>query len=271
MTFSKLAWYNRTNTTVVTRNIKIWMLATNDQTTVTGFMDPTTSGATLVYNGTTTSQLKWNEVTLSRPFTLPAGKNLYIFYEGCGGTTSSNYIYWAGHLQSNRCTYNYSGSWTSSTMVPLIRLGMGGSTNFDSNSVALASIDNPTEVTVAGKQPVKVTIQNTGDGYLDYCNVNWTVNGVLQTPKTWKGHLYTDFYDTLTLGSYTQKLMGYDTITVWVSNPNNRVDSVLNDDTIYRMLARAYEAMGSYSKAEEAETKRAEYKRQADMLQKRKK
>ena len=40
---------------------------------------------------------------------------------------------------------------------------------------------------------------------------------------------------------------------------------------IYRMLARAYEAMGSYSKAEEAETKRAEYKRQADMLQKRKK
>ena len=232
MTFSKLAWYNRSYTTVVTRNIKIWMLATNDVTTVTGLMDPTTSGATLVYNGTTTSQLYWNEVTLQKPFTLPAGKNLYIFYEGNGGTTSSSSIYWAGHSQSSRCTYNYSGSWTGSSMVPLIRLGLGGSGNYDSNSVALASIDNPMESTVAGKQPVKITIQNMGDGYLDYCNVNWKVNGVLQTPKTWKGHLYTDFYDTLTLGSYTQKLMGYDTITVWVSNPNNKVDSVLDDDTL---------------------------------------
>ncbi|MBR4491110.1 MAG: right-handed parallel beta-helix repeat-containing protein [Bacteroidales bacterium] len=232
MVFSKLAWYNRSYTTVVTRNIKIWMLATNDQTTVTGFMDPTTSGATLVYNGATTSQLKWNEVTLQKPFALPAGKNLYIFYEGVGGTTSSSYIYWAGHSQSSRCTYNYSGSWTGSTMVPLIRLGLGGGANYDSNSVALASIDSPTESTVAGKQQVKVTIQNMGDGYLDYCNVNWMVNGVLQTPKTWKGHLYTDFYDTLTLGSYTQKLMGYDTVTVWVGNPNNKVDSVLDDDTL---------------------------------------
>ena len=33
MVFSKLAWYNRSYTTVVTRNIKIWMLATTDQTT----------------------------------------------------------------------------------------------------------------------------------------------------------------------------------------------------------------------------------------------
>ena len=37
---------------------------------------------------------------------------------------------------------------------------------------------------------------------------------------------------------------------------------------IYRMMARAYEAMGSYSKAEEAEARRAEYQRQADKKQK---
>ena len=37
---------------------------------------------------------------------------------------------------------------------------------------------------------------------------------------------------------------------------------------IYRMMARAYEAMGSYSKAEEAEARRAEYQRQADKNQK---
>ena len=232
MTFSRLAWYNRTYATVVTRNIKIWMLATNDVTTTTGFMDPVTSGATLVYDDTTVSKLKWNEVNLQRPFVLPAGKNLYIFYEGCGGTTSSSSIYWAGHLQSSRCTYNYSGSWTSSTMVPLIRLGLGGKSNYDSNSVALESIDNPTEGTITGKQPVKITIQNKGDNWLTSCQINWTVNGVLQTPVTWKGNLYTDFYDTITLGSYIQRSMAYDTVTVWVSSPNNKVDSVLDDDTL---------------------------------------
>ena len=237
MTFSRLAWYLRSNSTnagsvKVTRNLKIWMLATNDQTTQQAFMDPTTSGATLVYNDTTTSKVLWNEVVLQKPFVLPAGKNLYIFYEGCGGTTSSSSIYWAGHIQSSRCTYNYSGSWTASTMVPLIRLGMGGKSNFDSNSVALESIDNPIEGSIAGKQPVKVTIQNKGDDWLTSCQINWKVNGVLQTPVTWKGKLYTDFYDTLTLGSYIQRSMAYDTITVWVSSPNNKVDSVLDDDTL---------------------------------------
>ena len=237
MVFSRLAWYLRPNSTnagnvKVTRNLKIWMLATTDQTTTTGFMDPVTSGATLVYDDTTVSKVQWNEVRLQKPFSLPAGKNLYIFYEGCGGTTSSSSIYWAGHSQSSRCTYNYSGSWSSSTMVPLIRLGMGGGANFDSNSVALASIDNPTEGTIAGKQTVKVSIQNMGDGWLDACQINWTVNGVLQTPKTWTGHLYTDFVDTVTLGSYIQRSMLYDTITVWVSKPNNQVDSVLDDDTL---------------------------------------
>ncbi|MBQ6666688.1 MAG: hypothetical protein IJM65_01075 [Bacteroidales bacterium] len=232
MVFSKLAWYNRSYTTVVTRNIKIWMLATNDQTTPTSFIDPTTSGATLVYDGITVSTTQWNEVNFKKPFSLPAGKNLYIFYEGYGGTTSTSSIYWAGHSQSNRCVYNYNGGWSASTMVPLIRLSLGGGSNYDSNSVALASIDNPAEGTIAGKQPVKVTIQNMGDKWLDSCQVNWTVNGVLQTPKIWKGHLYTDFYDTVTIGSYIQKRMDYDTITVWVSSPNNKVDSVLDDDTL---------------------------------------
>ena len=232
MVFSKLAWYNRSYTTVVTRNIKIWMLATTDQTTPTSFIDPTTSGATLVYDGITVSTTQWNEVNFKKPFSLPAGKNLYIFYEGYGGTTSTSSIYWAGHSQSNRCVYNYSGGWTGSTMVPLIRLSLGGGGNYDSNSVAMVSIDNPAEGTLAGKQLVKVTIQNMGDKWLDSCQINWTVNGVLQTPKTWKGHLYTDFYDTVTIGSYIQKRMDYDTITVWVSSPNNKVDSVLDDDTL---------------------------------------
>lgn len=40
---------------------------------------------------------------------------------------------------------------------------------------------------------------------------------------------------------------------------------------IYRLMARAYEAMGSYSKAEEAAAKRTEYQRQAELQQKQQK
>ena len=102
----------------------------------------------------------------------------------------------------------------------------------DSKSVALASIDSPDECTVAGPQPVKVTIRNTGKGWLKYCQLNWTVNGILQQTMSWKGQLFTDSCDTFTLGRYTQKQMGCDTITVWVKNPNNLPDSILNDDTL---------------------------------------
>ncbi|MBQ5533303.1 MAG: hypothetical protein IIU04_07110, partial [Bacteroidales bacterium] len=102
----------------------------------------------------------------------------------------------------------------------------------DSKSVALASIDSPDECTVAGPQPVKVTIRNTGKGWLKSCQLNWTVNGILQQTMSWKGQLFTDSCDTFTLGRYTQKQMGCDTITVWVKNPNNLPDSILNDDTL---------------------------------------
>ena len=233
---SRIAWYIRMTETqvVVNRNIKVHLLATNDASHTASYMDPVANKATLVFDGVITTGLGWNEVVFKKPFVLPAGKNLYVFVEGYGGTTSSTVSYWGCHsVGSFSTTYSINGgSWASNVYRPLIRLGIGATGSYDSNSVALASIDNPAEGTMAGKQPVKVTIQNMGDDWLTSCQINWTVNGVLQTPVTWKGHLYTDFYDTLTLGSYTQRPMTYDTITVWVSNPNNKVDSVLDDDTL---------------------------------------
>ena len=102
----------------------------------------------------------------------------------------------------------------------------------DSNAVALHSIDNPMEGTVGGTQPVKVTIKNKGIDYLDSCVINWTVNGVLQSPVVWRGHLFEDFNDTITLGYYTQRYNMFDTIVVWVGMPNGVVDTTTWDDTL---------------------------------------
>ncbi|MBQ2488283.1 MAG: right-handed parallel beta-helix repeat-containing protein, partial [Bacteroidales bacterium] len=239
LSISRIAWYIRMTETpvVVNRNLKVYLLATTNSTITAAYVDPVANKFTLVYDGITTSQLGWNEIVFKKPFTLPAGMNLHIFVEGYGGTTSSTVTYWGCHSVGTSPTTTYSingGSWTSNIFRPLMRYGIGGGNGnqYDSNSVAMVSIDSPNESSIAGKQEVKITLQNMGDDFLSTCQVNWKVNGVLQTPTTWKGHLHTDFTDTLTLGSYNQKLMGFDTITVWVSRPNNKVDSILDDDTL---------------------------------------
>ena len=139
------------------------MKATTDVTTPTSYIDPSVNGATLVYDGLTTSGLYWNAVTLQTPFTLPQGSNLYIFFEGQSGVVGPGTIYWAGHLQSNRCTYSYTGTWTASTMVPLMRFGTG-SIIVDSNSVSMEKIiTSDTALAGQGRQePVVVKIKNKG-------------------------------------------------------------------------------------------------------------
>ena len=78
-----------------------------------------------------------------------------------------------------------------------------GSDIKDSNSVAMLSIDEPSKSAVPGMNMVRISLRNRGFKNLTSATVNWTVNNVLQAPKTYKGNLPCDFTDTLTLGSYT--------------------------------------------------------------------
>ena len=177
---SRIAWYIRLTEPqiVVNRNIRVHLLATNDNTLTASFMDPLINKATEVFDGVITTGLGWNEIVFKKPFVLPAGKNLYVFVESYGGGTSASVSYWGCHSVGVSPSTTYSingGNWVSNIYKPLIRLGIGARggamDSYDSNSVALASIDNPIEGTVAGKQPVKVTIQNMGDDFLKSCQV----------------------------------------------------------------------------------------------------
>ena len=118
-------------------------------------------------------------------------------------------------------------------MVPLMRFGLGAPI-LDSNSVALLSIDNPIKGETIGNQltPVQVTFKNKGFADLTNLTINWSVNGVLQTPKTWAGLVPDDFEDTVTVGYYTTRLEDFDTIVVWASLPNNVIDTNTFDDTL---------------------------------------
>ena len=107
-----------------------------------------------------------------------------------------------------------------------------GSSSLVANEVALYSIDYPKAGTVAGKQPVRITIRNRGTNPLTIASLGWSVNGVLQAPKVWTGSLRTDMDDMVTMGSYIQRLSTYDTIVVWVSMPNNMAGAYTADDTL---------------------------------------
>ena len=52
-------------------------------------------------------------------------------------------------------------------------------TSFDTNAVAMYSIDNPLARNTAGKQAVKVSIRNSGINNLTSARLGWSVNGVL--------------------------------------------------------------------------------------------
>ena len=110
----------------------------------------------------------------------------------------------------------------------------------DSNAVALLSVDNPTSGALGGEHAVKVTVKNKGINYLDSCYINWMINGVLQVPVVWRGHLPEDFNDTITIGYYTPRKNMYDTVDVWVSMPNGVIDTTTSDDAITSVFYKCY-------------------------------
>ena len=235
-----------TNTVVNTHdNVKIYLKATTTTSLTalgTTTIDPIKDGATLVYQGTITGHNGWNQYVFDRCFYLPPGMNLmwYMVDDDPQNQCNSSVIYW---MRNTNQTYNsvdryghYSCSSTTSgtiTDLPTTMFYFGKPMGApDSNGVAMESIDNPLEGTTAGKQTVKVTIRNTGINDLTSAKLGWSVNGVVQNTVTYSRKLPCDFTDTITLGSYIQRAMAYDTITVWVNTPNNTIDTNVIDDTL---------------------------------------
>ena len=106
---------------------------------------------------------------------------------------------------------------------------------FDSNSVALLSIDTPQRGALAGKANIVVaTIQNRGLKDLTSATINWTVNGVKQTPFQWKGKLPEGYTLPVRIGSYIAR-NDYDTLEAWVTMPNGVANTTA--DTFARRVS----------------------------------
>jgi hypothetical protein len=234
---SKIAWYNRSyNYTHVRTNLKIYLEETNLTTnTNTVYIDPVANGATLVYSGGTTTQLYWNEVLLDRPFILPPGKNLMIYFEensGSAGTAGN--ILWAASSTTGRTVFDYgTGVANTANCCPLMRFALG-STAHGPHSASIVSINSPIQGQTSGgiSTPIAISLQNKGDSTLENINIHWTVNGGVVNTYPWTGNLLWDYTEDIHIGNYVPRLEQYDTVKIWISMPNGYLDTINYDDTL---------------------------------------
>ncbi|MBO7464532.1 MAG: hypothetical protein J6T56_01615, partial [Bacteroidales bacterium] len=115
---------------------------------------------------------------------------------------------------------------------------IGREWGFDSNCVALISIDTPVVGALSGT-PAKVyaTIENRGLSDLTSAEVQWSVNGVRQSPVKWTGKLPEGFKTPVYLGTYMPTAGSVDTLAAWVGKPNglasNNTSDTLRSKEVY--------------------------------------
>ena len=248
ISISGIAFYsnNTPSSGAYTRyNHRIYLMQTNDVNMTSGYVDPVTAGATLVYQGNITFHNGLNKIVFDQPFVLNPGYNLYFFNIDSSALnvchSSSDRLHWAYNNQTYTCSdrhyeqldCNNSSTTAATSSLPTTWFYLGGSIT-DSNSVAMYKIENPTTTgTIANQvQPVLVTFKNKGFANLTSAVLGWSLNGVLQDTIHWTGNLPDDFNDTITLGYYTQRASQFDTIKVWVNMPNGVLDTNYFDDTL---------------------------------------
>ncbi len=109
----------------------------------------------------------------------------------------------------------------------------------------VVSVDQPVSPTNLQPQNLFVSFQNFGSDPLTSVDINWTLNGVLQTSFSWSGNLSSNQTESVNIGSFTPNL-GVNDLVVWTSNPNNTIDPTPSNDTLYATI-EAYDALcGTY-------------------------
>ncbi|HON20936.1 MAG TPA: hypothetical protein PLW70_06360, partial [Bacteroidales bacterium] len=225
------------------KNQKIYMYAVKATEPPSVYQDAFAKGWQLVYEDSIvfTQSGGWVNMTLSSPFYLPPGYNLYIQNENRNNDAPTNHIPFYYTSAPN----TFRGA-SAGAMFP----GYGGTisgyrtnlrliidpVNYDSNSVMLYSVNQPSvESVVSRDSAVIVQIKNMGIKNLSSTSINWSINGVVQTPYTWN-HATTGIpegflSDTIHIGYYNP-IEAIDTLKFWVSLPNGEIDSVTADDTL---------------------------------------
>lgn len=106
----------------------------------------------------------------------------------------------------------------------------------------------PASPFVAGTFPVNVRIKNEGSTTLTSATINWSLNGVAQTPFSWTGSLVSGAVSAnINVGSGTFAGATNNNVAAWTTSPNGGADGIPENDTI--RISNIYTALaaGTYT------------------------
>ncbi len=112
--------------------------------------------------------------------------------------------------------------------------------------IGVAGLLSPTLPFAAGNQNINVSLKNYGATTITSATINWSINGILQTPFNYSGSLAFNNVATVTLINYNFLIDSAYNIKFYTSNPNAGVDAnTANDST---MVTNFYTALsGGYT------------------------
>ncbi len=202
-----------------------------------------------------TPSLGLNTYTLSTPMFWNGVDNILIqTCHGYGAVTcrTPSYTYNASvaytNLTYNGCYYystdcngslcGFTGTGTATTSRPNIIFRWGSS---GMNNASLASVAQPSGKFCPGTYSLQVLVKNNGRNQINNVQVNWVLDGIPQTPVN-----YNNLIDTfggaggnsavVTLGNVSFAGSPH-TLVAFTALPNNKADTVNNDDTLKTSLS----------------------------------
>lgn len=200
-----------------------------------------------VYEGSITwDGTGWQGIKLTTPFYYNGVDNLLVYWLNRDGSYTTGYPTFIYTSTSPIYQSVYKNSDTYSVVFPVSTGTLSTSYRPDlkitfvlstaTNDVAISSISEPLTsgvYDVSVPVDVKVKIKNIGSDILTSATINYSVNGVLQTPYNWTGALMEDgMSGDITIGTATFTDPGYNQLVVWTSLPNGMTDEQPLSDTM---------------------------------------
>lgn len=118
------------------------------------------------------------------------------------------------------------------------------------DDAGISAVIPPTSPFAQGLQPVSAVIKNYGDNNLSSATIDWTANGILQTPVNWTGAVASGDTAIVLLGTVDFAVKQEYEIRAWPSLPNGMADGVAVNDTssvngLYAALSGTYTIGGA--------------------------
>lgn len=104
------------------------------------------------------------------------------------------------------------------------------------NNAQAIQFELPSTTPCEGINDILLSVANYGTQALNTVTVQWTVNGVAQTPYNWSGSLASLDTTMLTIGQYNFVKGGAVNLQAWTENPNGMTDLFTAVDTTYKTL-----------------------------------